>query len=241
MTTGDDQTALRAQIAALEDALHSARGDIARFAARIAHDLTNTMGTIRGFAELIAEDLPPDSPIRPTTERIHSSAERSLTTLREAAAEARTTVVELAPEQVDLAASVQAAADAVGSPLQRADVTLDIDGTETVPGSARKLAAVFAELLRNVATHAPGSRVIVRFERSPERVFVTLADEGPGVEGTQIERVFEPGVTLRGSGGGDGLTRTRTLVEDHGGRVWLTSVPGAGTTVHLALPVLADR
>ena len=69
---------------------------------------------------------------------------------------------------------------------------------------------------------------------------VQVEDTGPGIAPEDLERLFEPFYSTKGTGMGMGLPISQTIVEDHGGRIWAESTLGQGTRFHLVLPV-AER
>ena len=78
--------------------------------------------------------------------------------------------------------------------------------------------------------------------REAEWVFA-VRDNGPGVEGAALERIFRPFERLKGgdrTGAGLGLAISRAIVERHGGRMWAESKPGDGATFYFTLPKEAD-
>jgi two-component system sensor kinase FixL len=68
---------------------------------------------------------------------------------------------------------------------------------------------------------------------------VTVADSGPGLTQDVIQRLFQPFLTTKGSGMGIGLNICKSIVEDHGGRIWLLADTGRGAAFRVRLP-LAD-
>lgn len=234
----DEVERLRAALAACEAELHAARGEMSTFAATLNHDLNNTLGTIRGFAELLTEDPELDGRTRRTAERIQSSAGRSLRAVEAAVIAARSRVVATAPHRVDLAETLRSLAERRKDELDAADVTVDApEAPIVVPGHAPKIGHLLSLVLDNVLVHAAGSTLTMASERAEGRQLVRLRDDGPGFDPRDADRVFEPGVTLRGGGDGQGLATVRRLIEEHGGRAWITTEPGEGLTVHLAFPV----
>ena len=71
---------------------------------------------------------------------------------------------------------------------------------------------------------------------APELVF-TVADNGPGIPDELRERVFYPFFTTRGQGSGVGLAQVQKVVAAHGGRIELESIPDAGATFRVRLPL----
>jgi two-component system sensor kinase FixL len=69
---------------------------------------------------------------------------------------------------------------------------------------------------------------------------VTVADTGPGLDPAAAERLFQPFVTTKAQGMGIGLSISRTIVEAHGGRIWVESEPGKGAVFHFSVPMAHD-
>ena len=74
------------------------------------------------------------------------------------------------------------------------------------------------------------------------RVRLQVSDNGAGVSGENLERVFEPFYTTKGpdKGTGMGLSVSKSIVEQLDGRIWMESTPGEGTKVSIVLPVAED-
>jgi C4-dicarboxylate-specific signal transduction histidine kinase len=81
-------------------------------------------------------------------------------------------------------------------------------------------------------------RVIVRTECSGGQLKIQIEDNGPGIPPHQKGGLFEAFCTTKPSGMGMGLAISRTIVEDHGGRLWVSSNEQGGATFHVNLPVV---
>ncbi len=95
-------------------------------------------------------------------------------------------------------------------------------------------------LLENLLENAfeatqPGDRIVVRARQTPEGILLEVQDTGRGIPPELQDRVFEPEFSTKPGGLGLGLHLVRRVVEAHGGRVELHSVPGQGTTVRIFL------
>jgi|GEM_PF-1496322 len=119
--------------------------------------------------------------------------------------------------------------------------TLEVDLPEPLPliGDARRLEQVVLNLVANAHQHTPrGTRITIRGYRTSSEVHFVVHDTGPGIpvkEQQAIwERFYQIGVG-RGSSG-LGLVIVKAVVELHGGRAWVESVPGAGAAFFIALP-----
>ena len=67
---------------------------------------------------------------------------------------------------------------------------------------------------------------------------VAVRDHGIGLNGENIETIFQPFYTTKRDGLGMGLSISRSIVEDHGGRLWAESNPDRGMTFYFTLPVV---
>jgi signal transduction histidine kinase len=87
-------------------------------------------------------------------------------------------------------------------------------------------------------------RVVVRTEFEPQReiIRVTVSDNGPGIPLEHIQRIFEPFYSTKGQGGtGLGLAVAKKIIEEHHGRINVTSGLGEGTTFEIQLPAGMHR
>jgi signal transduction histidine kinase len=94
------------------------------------------------------------------------------------------------------------------------------------------------EVLLNVmenARQAGASRVDVAVSPGPERVEVTVRDNGDGIAAADLERIFEPRFSTRTSGSGLGLAISRNMVEAWGGRMSAERAPERGTVMRISL------
>ncbi|HET7585962.1 MAG TPA: ATP-binding protein [Gemmatimonadaceae bacterium] len=116
------------------------------------------------------------------------------------------------------------------------------EGGLVVRGRAEHLVQLFMALLINAADAMPdGGRVWVRTVTRPgppPEAVVEIRDEGGGIEQRELRRIFEPFFTTKppGQGTGLGLSICYGIAEDHGGRIDVESVRGAGSTFRVILP-----
>jgi signal transduction histidine kinase len=69
-----------------------------------------------------------------------------------------------------------------------------------------------------------------------DQVQVTVEDSGAGLDPNKMIRIFEPFYTTKSGGMGMGLSISRSILQNHGGRLWATPNEGPGTTFHFTLP-----
>jgi two-component system, OmpR family, sensor histidine kinase KdpD len=134
-----------------------------------------------------------------------------------------------------------AAVDDVAQPPGTFALALDAD-LPLIRADAAQLERAFANLLENSARYAAGHPVSVRARAVGPRVLVRVVDRGPGVPAAEVERIFEPFYRAPGAdnghrGSGLGLAIVRGFVEANGGRVWVESLPGQGSSFVVELPL----
>jgi signal transduction histidine kinase len=99
---------------------------------------------------------------------------------------------------------------------------------------------VLANLVSNAIKFTPeGGRISIRVEPAGEEVRFSVADSGPGISEENLERIFERFWQVSASdkrGLGLGLFISRCIVEAHGGRIWVESKTGEGSTFRFTLP-----
>jgi len=147
--------------------------------------------------------------------------------------------------EVDIRASMEAAAEGVQDRLVKDNLTLDIRAAAGVGhfiADERRLRQILFNLLSNaVGFSPPGATVTLAVTRAPDAVTFSVTDRGPGIPPEAQDKVFDWFETdPRGSqhrGPGLGLSLVRSFVELHGGTVTIDSVPGQGTTVTCVFPV----
>ncbi len=100
---------------------------------------------------------------------------------------------------------------------------------------------VALNLIRNAMdamTEMSGGELSIRARKTDAHtVTISVADTGPGVSQETLERLFQPFYTTKANGMGVGLSICRTIVEAHGGRIWVENNPRAGATFHFTLPI----
>jgi len=94
----------------------------------------------------------------------------------------------------------------------------------------------FLNLLRNAFEATDRGAVTVEAETRRKKVFVRVSDTGGGIEPERLPRIFDPFFTSKEKGMGIGLYLARKIIEAHGGRIGVESLPGRGTTFTIQLP-----
>lgn len=137
---------------------------------------------------------------------------------------------------VDFTTLLRGSAEMFSLHLQKGGnrLSAEIAGELNVFGNADLLAQVMANLLQNAAAHTQQGEVTLGARKAGHEVLATVKDTGSGISAELLPHVFERGVSTGGTG--FGLYLCKTVVESHGGRIWIESTPGSGTIVTLVLP-----
>ena len=136
---------------------------------------------------------------------------------------------------------ILAAVDDLALPAGTFALALDPD-LPLIRADAAQLERAFANLLENSARYSGGHPVSVRARVVGPRVLVRVVDRGPGVPAAETARIFEPFYRAPNAanghrGSGLGLAIVRGFVEANGGRVWVESLPGQGSSFVVELPL----
>lgn len=147
-------------------------------------------------------------------------------------------------EDVDLQLVAQRVVDRHRARTARHDVLLSFPHEfPLIQGDPQRLEQALDNLVSNAIKYSPhGGTVDVRGRATPAEVIVSVSDEGVGIPLDEQERIFNRFYRVEGpetravAGTGLGLYLTRAIVEAHGGRCWVRSAPGRGSTFFISLP-----
>ena len=217
---------------------------VGEMAAGIAHELNNPLTTVTGFAELILDETPQDSEQRPDLEMIHHEALRARGVVRRLLDFARQG--ERTRANCDLNEIIQDVLALTRHFMHTSGVQLEAVFQKDLPWvsvDSNQMKQVFLNLIHNAVQAMPtGGKLFLRTDMRPrdgrEWATVIVHDTGIGISPKDIDRIFEPFYTTRGSHGGTGLGLSVTygIVTDHGGTIEVESQPSEGTTFTVWLP-----
>jgi signal transduction histidine kinase len=236
------------------------------FLSNVSHELRTPLTSVIGFSKLITKRL--DEVVFPVVPSGDPKVDRAVRQTRENLAiivEEGERLTSLINDTLDLAkieagrmdwrservdiGEVIARATAATSSLLAADgprLAVDVEpDLPTVTGDRDRLIQVVINLISNAVKFTPDGTITVSARPADDAIEVAVADTGIGIPEADHASVFEPysqssdtiSATPRGTG--LGLPICREIVEHHGGRLWLESTPGIGTTVRFTIP-LAD-
>jgi len=220
---------------------------VGRLASGIAHDFSNLLTAIRGYATLARERLTPDNPARISLARVEEAADHADAITRQLLIFSRDSVAEKKP--VDLVRVLREGANWLQRVLP-GTIRLKMDFRNQshvwVYGDRSQLQQIFLNLVVNARDAMPnGGEVTISIDplrQAPghdQRVEVRVSDTGSGMEQSVVDRAVEPFFTTKksGEGTGLGLSVVHGIVSDHGGDMRIDSRPGLGTTILISFPV----
>lgn len=233
--------------------LNAANRVRANFVSMVSHELRNPLNSINGFLDIVLDGQ--TGPLTPKQREFLTYAYKStqqLTTLVEdvlllSKADAGHYLLRLA--QADVGALAAGAVQLAQQAAAKARVTLRVEGTEDVSpvyGDDLRLSQVLNNLLSNAIKFAPeGSTVTISARCIEDEVEIAVTDTGIGVDYDEQARIFERFYQgerggRRTGGYGLGLTIAKLLVEQHRGRIWVESEPGAGATFYFTIPIAEE-
>jgi len=214
------------------------------FIANAAHELRTPLTNLQGYLEALRDGVIVAD--QATYESLHEEADRLVRLSRSLDALAEGDAAGAPPQLVaiDLAAAVRSAVDLAQPALERAGLRVTVETPPTLPARANPdhLAQVLANLFSNAARYTPrGGLVMVRAERRPDDLLVSIANTSEPIPPEDLDRVFERFYRVEKSrdrargGAGIGLAIVKQLVEAGGGRVGAES-SGGQTRIWFSLP-----
>ncbi|MFS0636029.1 HAMP domain-containing sensor histidine kinase [Mesobacillus foraminis] len=211
-------------------------------AAGLAHELKNPLTTVKGFIQLLEPELikmGKQQQAEILIEEIDRATELINTFLDVHKPNASKKPFPLHKIVKNISAIFEGEAKIRGIALTETCEQEDI----MVAGYSDQIKQVLINLIKNAldAIEASGPRnnglVHLRMYRNQAEAFISVGDNGPGIEAHQLNALFLPFYTTKQTGTGIGLTICKNIIEDHGGRIGVESTPGKGTTFTLSLPL----
>ena len=218
---------------------------IGKMAAGIAHEIRNPLASMNGSIQMLAESLELDPTenrlmriIRREADRLNQLVSDFLRYARPNPAQFENVVLgDLLDELILIFSYLQHGRDSV-QPTFEYVVEMPKPAELVIQGDAKQLRQVFWNLLNNASqAMGDGGEVEIHGHRHGDEVTIMIQDYGVGIETEHMQRIFDPFYSTKEAGTGLGLALVQRIVEDHGGRVLVDSVPNEGTCVSVILPI----
>jgi PAS domain S-box-containing protein len=213
----------------------------------VAHDLRNPLNTIALSAGYLRDFVPEldRADVRENLEIIERSVKQSNRLIQDLLDVARMEAGRLSIQRtaLDVAAVTREAVELHRALADQRSIRLIAsppDRPARIYADRDRVLQIFSNIIGNALKFSPeGGRVSVYAEPENGWMRFAVSDQGPGIPGELLPHLFDPFWHLPGGTGGTGLglSISRGIVQAHGGRIWVQSEPGAGTTFFFTLPL----
>ena len=224
------------------------------FLANMSHELRTPLNAILGYTELILDRIYGDVPekIQEVLERLGKNGRHLLSLINDVLDLSKIEAgrLTLSLDEYSMGEVVQTVFTSVEALAAEKELELKVmvplDLT-TGQGDEQRIAQVLLNLLGNAIKFTEEGEVRVEVTVSSETFLVSVSDTGPGLSEADQKRIFKEfhqadGSSTREKGGtGLGLSIAKRIVEMHGGRIWVESTIGKGSTFRFTLPVRVER
>jgi signal transduction histidine kinase len=250
----DEQREAAAELRRLNDRLEQASRAKSEFLANMSHELRTPMNAILGFTELLLDGLYGDVPheLREPLADIQTNGRHLLRLINDVldlskieAGRMELSVHDYAPAEVLEAVRASLRSLAAEKGLEFA-VRVERD-LPMARGDAKRITQCLLNLAGNALKFTRQGRIEIGIDVEDDHFVYRVSDTGIGIPGDELENVFvefrqvDSTVTNEYGGTGLGLSITRKFVELHGGRIWVESEAGKGSTFWFTVPVRVDR
>ena len=212
---------------------------LGELATGLAHEIRNPLAGIAGVIEIVGRDLPATSPARPVVKdvrqeiaRINQIVTDLLRTARPHPPRVRKSDLNTTVEHAVMLGRQQALAKSVAIELKKDPALPEVDH------DSDQIHQVLLNLLLNAlqAIDKDG-KIAVTIRQQGKTAVIEVADNGRGIAPEHLPNIFRPFYTTKGEGTGLGLSLARRIVEEHHGRIDVTSTPGKGSSFAVVLPL----
>jgi signal transduction histidine kinase len=210
----------------------------------VSHDLRNPLHTISMCASLMLDVPLPAEQRGDHLKRIKRAGERMNRLIQDLLDVAKLEAgrVGISAREIDAAPLLDEAYDMLAPLAQERSIHLELQAAERLPritADSGRVLQVLSNLVGNAIKFTPaGGRIVIGAKAVPAGVEFSVSDTGPGIPSDQLERIFggfwqADAADRRGIG--LGLTIAKGIMDAHGGRLWVESRVGEGTTFHFVL------
>jgi signal transduction histidine kinase len=225
-----------------------------QFLANMSHELRTPLNAILGYTELMADGAygEPSEKMLGILKRLEANGKHLLGLINDVLDLSKIEAGQLVLELSDYC--IQDIAQTVRSTLEplAADKKLGFK-VEVAPqlpsghGDGRRLTQVLINLVGNAIKFTDAGEVAIKAEANNGSFHVSVRDTGPGISAADQAKLFQEfqqadnAITRKKGGTGLGLAISKRIVEMHGGRIWVESQPGQGSTFAFTLPVTVEQ
>jgi signal transduction histidine kinase/HAMP domain-containing protein len=224
------------------------------FLANMSHELRTPLNSILGYTELILDNVYGDvsEKVRDVLTRLEKSGRHLLALINDVLDLSKIEAGQLTLSLSDYSMKdvVQTVFTAVESLAAEKELALQARVSPELPlgrGDERRITQVLLNLVGNAIKFTEAGEVRVEVSTTDGAFLVAVSDTGPGIAPAAQEKIFEEfhqvdsSSTRKKGGTGLGLSIAKRIVQMHGGRIWVESSPGKGSTFWFTLPVRVER
>jgi GAF domain-containing protein len=224
-----------------------------QFLANMSHELRTPLNAILGYTELILDGIYGEAPekIRDVMGRVEKSGRHLLGLINDVLdlSKIEAGQLTLALNNYSMKEVVQTVFTAVEALAAEKKLALKISVPPDLPpgtGDERRLSQVLLNLVGNAIKFTEAGEVRIDAITRDGEFVVSVSDTGPGIAPADQQKIFEEfqqadsSTTRKKGGTGLGLSIARRIIELHGGRLWVESSPGKGSTFSFTLPVRVE-
>jgi len=220
------------------------------FVSMVSHEFRTALVGIQGFSEILQTGDSTADDVKSLATDINNDAQRLNRMIGEMLDLDRMEAgkIRLNPQPLDLNKLISDTIERAQAASDQHHITADLDrALPIINGDADRLVQVVSNLLTNAVKYSPeGGDVLVKTRAEDGSVHVSVVDHGVGIAPEFVDRLFgryerfESNRTSKVVGTGLGLAISRQIVELHGGRIWVESKPGDGSTFQFTVPLRAN-
>jgi signal transduction histidine kinase len=220
-----------------------------QFLANMSHELRTPLNAILGYTELVLDNVYGDTPekMRGVLERIEGNGRHLLGLINDvldlSKIEAGHLILALADYSLK---TIVHTAFSAAEPLAK-EKKLAFKVLPPGHGDERRLTQVLLNLVGNAIKFTDTGEVAIKASIANGSFSVTVRDTGPGISAADQAKLFQEfqqadnSITRKKGGTGLGLAISKRIIEMHGGRIWVESTPGHGSTFAFMLPVTVEE
>jgi signal transduction histidine kinase len=225
-----------------------------QFLANMSHELRTPLNAILGYTELMADGAygEPSEKMLGVLKRLEAQGKHLLGLINDvldlSKIEAGQLVLELSEYTVqDIAQTVRSTLEPLAADKK---LGFKVEVASELPsgrGDGRRLTQVLINLVGNAIKFTDAGEVAIKAEANNGAFYVSVRDTGPGISAADQTKLFQEfqqadnAITRKKGGTGLGLAISKRIIEMHGGRIWVESQPGQGSTFTFTLPVVVER
>jgi GAF domain-containing protein len=225
-----------------------------QFLANMSHELRTPLNAILGYTELMADGAygEPSEKMLGILRRLEANGKHLLGLINDvldlSKIEAGQLVLELSDYCIqDIAQTVRSTLEPLAADKKLA---FKVEMASELPpgrGDGRRLTQVLINLVGNAIKFTDGGEVAIKAEANNGSFHVSVRDTGPGISAADQAKLFQEfqqadnAITRKKGGTGLGLAISKRIIEMHGGKIWVKSEPGKGSTFAFTLPVIVEQ